>query len=1377
MSILLNELRPVAIVFVGLHDLDDIDPRDSTLLQLMNDAFKILSRITHACNGAVRDMLFDDKGCVFISVFGAHSHEVNPCFDATVSAMRMESALKDLKLKRFSLGVSFGECFCGEVGPPIRSDYVVMGPEVNLAARLMGKAPNRGTLVSKRIYSHSKKFIHFIKSQEIQVKGKDGFFHAYIPQTRIERQNLEIAEPQQPFVIMPSRQSAMDSLMQVKERAGEGKPTICFVSGGPFLGKSRLIDEVAGKAANDGFTILKSFRTSLDSFTSFFPLRQIVSAAMIKCAMLTAGREIDNEVSAANYLVDENIFKKTDRVNIGSIVPTVADEQLLSLLSGLNPKARTRTIVDSLMKILKLLQPFMIILEGDGDIDPSSWSLLAELMQRASAECPQIMLIVSSRDSPTITSAASNLRRNAVQVKLTPFEKYETELFLRVMLGVRNRDIAVDQKLLDVVHDRANGCPLFIECVVRWALEKNMIEYVEGSKKMSLKMLDERSDDVTAAIPRELSNILLAPFNNLPPPLWDALKIASCIGYSFDADLYSTLNQVLDFMPKIRELAVKHECFEQTGSHFRWKQQAVYEAVKSLLMVNQRQNIHRMIVRAFKQHKIANDDIDVKGGDVHRLLGRHCALAQDWAGAFEQYMKAGDRAKATFNFNEASKMYEEAIDFQAKMTEQPPLRSRMIPTINLGTCLRELARYKEAEAVLTRCLNEAQSEFSDITLDEHLYVRALTALAALYQAQSKYEAARKLYEKAVPIARNIQESKSSLWLAGNIAGYAETLRKSGDLPQAESHHREALEIRTRAVQEKSCTELELAVSYTQLGCTLAGMRQYEDAYEQHHRALALRYRYLDFSHGLVSESLNYCAESLCALGRGGEGIPLALHAVEIRKLIFGTSHPAYAHALSVLASCYHAVGRSFDARDCLEKCLEICEVAFQKNHANIIPNLMNYGNVLRSTGDLVKARIVYQRAITIHQLNFKRGQQASQLEKCKTELEDLSRKIELLESSASSATNNLSHAPLKVPFAPPDIEDRGTPVIVFTDIGRDVDDELALVVMSSLRRMHLLNPIAVITTLCPEESRAHLARGTLDAIGMADVPVGVGSSGGVDSDVELEVYGADYSRASPCIHEDGMGLVYRALESVPPKSAQILCIASLSDVATLIREREELFTTKVKEVILMGGVVSLEAGEALIPDSAYNNNCDVSAARFVYKKCQELGVPTATLSRWAAYGCPIPPQLLDEIAKSEHMVATNVRGVSKLSIDQLWNKVILHPADPRREKLPSRCDINWFCRTFMGTTEVSKDWTSSIWSHVKKLNMYDPLAVLLCVPAYRSTHFKWKTKIVNGVQHIVVGTSELDTGICNRLSLYHEYATLFLTAFTESLHKEKSSFL
>jgi predicted ATPase/class 3 adenylate cyclase len=1369
MSMLLNELRPVAIVFVGLHDLDDIDPRDSSLLQLMNEAFKILSRITHSCNGAVRDMLFDDKGCVFISVFGAHSHEVNPCFDATVSAMRMESALKDLNLERFSLGVSFGECFCGEVGPEVRSDYVVMGPEVNLAARLMTKAPNRGTLVSKRIFSRSNKFIYFEKSEKIQVKGKDGFFHAYIPRTRIDRQSVEISSTQQPFVLTTSRQAAMNALLKLKYQADSGYPGFAVVSGGPFLGKSRLIDEVAAEAVSDGFKVLKSFRTPLDSFTTFFPLRQIIATAMIQVASIESGEGFDSEVSAADYLVEQNIFKKTDRVNIGSVVPQVADAQLLSLLSGLNPKARTKSIVDSLMTILKRLTPLFIILEGDGNIDPSSWSLLAEIMQRAEEECPRIMIILLSRNSPTITSAAVNLRRHAVQVKLTPFEKSETEQYLRFLLRIVNEDVDLDQRLIDIVHDRANGCPLFIESVARWAHEKNLIEFAEGSKKMSLNMLDDKSDDVTEAIPRELSNILLAPFNHLSPPLWDALKIASCIGYSFDIGLYREINHVLELIPKIEELSEKYGCFECTGTQFRWKQQAVFEAVKSLLMANQRQNIHRMIVDAFRTNGFDPSKLDLKGGDVHRLLARHCALAEDWPAAFEQYMLAGDRAKENFNFNEASKMYEEAIDYQAKMTEQLTLRSRMIPTIKLGTCLRELARYREAEALISRCLVEAE-----IGLDEELYVRALTAMAALHQARSNYDDARGLYETALPIARNIQESESSLWLAENIAGYGETLRKSGDLPQAELHHREAMEIRRRAVEEKSCTELELAVSYTQLGCTLAGMHRHNEAYVQHHLALGLRYRYLDFTHGLVSESLNYCAESLCVLDRGVEGIPLALHAVEIRKTIFGTTHPAYAHALSVLASCYHSVGRSFDARDCLEKCLQICEVAFQRNHANIIPNLMNYGNVLRSTGDLKKARIVYQRAIVIHQLNFKDGQQVSQLEKCKAEIDNLAEKITQFELSNCSDNfmSELSSGLMRVQLKPTDVDSDGTPVILLTDIGRDVDDELALVLLSALRKKHLLNPIAVITTLSPQTERAHLARGSMDALGMPDVPVGIGSSGGVGDDILLEVYEADYSRPSQCIYQSGIELMYTALESAPPSSTQLICIASLTDVATLIREREELFTSKVKEVVVMGGVLSPEIGETLVPDSAYNNNCDILAARFVYRKCQEIGIPTITLSRWAAYGCPMPPQLLDEIAATDHMVARNIRSVSKISVDQLWNKVRLHPSDPRREKLPYRCDVNWFCRTFMSKGELSKDWKASVWSVVKRLNMYDPLAMLLTVPAYRTSHFTCKEKIVNGVTHLIVGTSERDSGIKNRLALFDEYSALFLSAFEASLHQK-----
>ncbi|KAL7523376.1 hypothetical protein ACHAWF_000495 [Thalassiosira exigua] len=70
-----------------------------------------------------------------------------------------------------------------------------------------------------------------------------------------------------------------------------------------------------------------------------------------------------------------------------------------------------------------------------------------------------------------------------------------------------------------------------------------------------------------------------------------------------------------------------------------------------------------------------------------------------------------------------------------------------------------------------------------------------------------------------------------------------------------------------------------------------------------------------------------------------------------------------------------------DACEILEKCIEICEGAFQRNHANLIPNLMRYGAALRSTSNLAEPRAVYECAMAIHWINFKEGQNADVLEK------------------------------------------------------------------------------------------------------------------------------------------------------------------------------------------------------------------------------------------------------------------------------------------------------------------------------------------------------------------------------------------------------------
>ena len=77
-------------------------------------------------------------------------------------------------------------------------------------------------------------------------------------------------------------------------------------------------------------------------------------------------------------------------------------------------------------------------------------------------------------------------------------------------------------------------------------------------------------------------------------------------------------------------------------------------------------------------------------------------------------------------------------------------------------------------------------------------------------------------------------------------------------------------------------------------------------------------------------------------------------------------------------------------------------------------------------------------------------------------------------------------------------------LVVLSDPGRDLDDECAIITMAALSRSPgaLVECKAFIATLSPVASRARLARGTLDTLGLHSVPVGLGSHGGVEGLVD-----------------------------------------------------------------------------------------------------------------------------------------------------------------------------------------------------------------------------------------------------------------------------------
>ena len=149
----------------------------------LNDVYSALRSVLAKFEGQMRDFLFEDKGCTLIACFGIIQITEVDALRAVLFALEASSACSSLS-DPCKIGISMGQCFTGICGHPSRNDFVVMGAETNMAARLMGKAEVGKILVSERVYNETQNYIGYDMSNPIEVKGKDGMFRALTPYGR-----------------------------------------------------------------------------------------------------------------------------------------------------------------------------------------------------------------------------------------------------------------------------------------------------------------------------------------------------------------------------------------------------------------------------------------------------------------------------------------------------------------------------------------------------------------------------------------------------------------------------------------------------------------------------------------------------------------------------------------------------------------------------------------------------------------------------------------------------------------------------------------------------------------------------------------------------------------------------------------------------------------------------------------------------------------------------------------------------------------------------------------------------------------------------------------------------------------------------------------
>jgi tetratricopeptide (TPR) repeat protein len=1032
---------------------------------------------------------------------------------------------------------------------------------------------------------------------------------------------------------------------------------------------------------------------------------------------------------------------------LGRILPDVMNKELLSLLKGRNPTAIAKDIAASLFKLIIPLQPVIMIFEAEGnagDIDFSSWSLIEELLQSAGEHCPQMLLLVVSRESLSIPKSLGDV---SLALAIEAMTKSDTERFVYSLFAVSDA-LTIDSKIIDAVYDRTNGCPLFTERAIAWALRKRLIDADESSSVVDWNSPDE---DI---FPHTLNEEILEVINNLSEDQLFALKIAACLGTRFNLNLYESLKDD-GFYNSLEEVMASHGILDRlNGAICRWKSIASFEAVESIIISNERREIHELIANSL-QHLTVESKANI-------LYARHHAMANQWDEAFNLYMIAGGVAEDEIDFTGAVCLYKEANECLSRTTFEPSLKRKLSPHAALGSCLRELARYEEAEKELEFCLQQTMDvpeEERDLVFKE-VEIDIIAKLALLKQAQSKYGEAMDLYERALPTARELKELQSNiLWLADHVANCAEIYRKSGDLGKAAALHTEALGYRDFAAEENICSSLEVSLSFTQLGITEQGLGNHSEAYNLHKKALSVRLEQLDFFHSLVSESLIYCADALQALGRGKEGVSLGMHAVRIRKHIFGSHHPSYAYALFVLASCYHSIGRSYDALSLIKECLDVCEKAFSENHANLIPNLMLYGSVLGAVGDKKEALSVYERALAIHETNFKGGQKSNQLQELKVKVDEL-----------SGGALQAHLASLDIPIPRVRLDSGMVHAIVCADFGRRASDEYMLSVAASLQQMGALKLVSVVCVTPPQVLRANLARGALDSLMLTDVPVAYSrNSSMANKGCNAKTFKSDYGKSSPHVNNTGVELITRALKAAPDKSLVIMCTACLGDVSEVIETKRVLFANKVKEVILMGFAAKPVRRRSNIEPEESGVEADDELRRKVFKSCQELGIATIIICKEIALGLPFPSAFVDDLALSNHMVSLQIQHREEAHFNGIWEmSKQLQQDKGYRDSMKVDEDIRTLFKHALGNT-IPNASQHNIWTLIKSINLELVLGLLCCIPMYRD-YLKWETHSRGGVEHKISRHMSASAGIIKPDNLSSEIHMLIGVALRTALN-------
>ena len=814
----LAELRPAVPVFLRFGGIDY--DRDPDAVGKLDDFVRAAQRVMNGYGGNVLQLTLGDKGAYLYGVFGSPLAHEDDDARAAAAALELRDLEKTTAATGIQIGLTRGRLRSGTYGHAMRRTFVCLGDAVNLAARLMSKAPPGRIFVTGTIREAAGDGFIWERLPDMRVKGKREPVEVWSLGGSLERASRRRTRFELELI---GREAELAELEAGLARATRGRGEVVGIAAEAGMGKSRLVAEFVRNVRRQGQTVAFGECQAYGTRTPYFVWREIWRR------LLGIEEEDPRERQLATLeqrlsAIDPALVARAPLLSevLGISIP---DSDLTRSFDARLRKASLEDLLATCLRARTHEAPFVAVLEDCHWIDELSKDLLVVLV-RAAAALPVLFVLAYRPASQPGGDLGIETAGAFRELALARMEGPEIARLVRSKLAaLAGGDAEVSDELTELVGSRSEGNPFYVEELLNYLVAQG----VDPTDPAAV---------ASVSLPESLHTLVLSRIDAAEEGPRRTMKVASVIGRVFEAPVLpgayeelGTLEAVLDQLDALRALdlvALDREAEQAWMFKHGVTQEVAYESLPFAI----RAELHGRVGVYLEARGAADMD------RVVPLLEHHFWRSGDVARKRHYLRRAAELAQAAYA-NGAAIAYwerlltllegEEAVDARLSLVDvlhvigeipraEALAREALVAANELGDGLRvarcraslgesarRVGRFDEA----TDLLDAARDGLAGAG-DEAGRGAAIQVLGTVSAQRGDPATARRRYEESLAIREALGDTPGMAGLINNLGIVA---MQQGDLAQARGYGRRALALYTELGDPRRLSSCEINLAW------------------------------------------------------------------------------------------------------------------------------------------------------------------------------------------------------------------------------------------------------------------------------------------------------------------------------------------------------------------------------------------------------------------------------------------------------------------------------------------------------------------------------------------------------------------------------------